>query len=239
PPPPPPADTAAPPADTAAPPAAPAAPAAPPKTEPNEETPEDPGGRVRWGVSGNLGWHVPQSMFTIGAEGRIGYQVSNIFSAYAAIGGTGGFGFSADVGFDGINVGVSGISYWYVGAIAEAIFGNRFYVGGGPVLARGALGGITTGVSIDGVAEVTEIASAGFKPGLNLRFGLSTANPSGPSRRRGGFNIGIDALMLFHPSALFVTTRADGPNGSAGVSVRENTLGVSLIPMLTLGYDSR
>lgn len=52
-------------------------------------------------------------------------------------------------------------------------------------------------------------------------------------------NIGIDALLLFHPSALFVTTRADGPNGSAGVSVAENALGASLIPMLTLGYDSR
>ncbi|MDC3983081.1 hypothetical protein [Polyangium jinanense] len=242
PPPPPPADTTAPPPDATAPPP-PAATTAPPTETPKEEKKDekdlDPGGRVRWGVSGNLGWHLPQSMFTIGGEGRIGYQVSNIFSAYAAIGGTAGFGFSADIGFEGVSVGVSAISYWYVGAIAEAIFKNRFYVGGGPVLARGALGGITTGVSIDGVAEVTEIASAGFKPGLNLRFGLSTANPSGPSRRRGGFNIGIDALFLFHPSAVFVTTRADGPNGSAGVSVTESALGVSFVPMLTLGYDSR
>jgi len=178
-------------------------------------------------------------MFTFGAEGRIGYQISNIFSAYGAIGGTAGLGFSADVGIEGASVSASAISYWYIGAIGEAMFGNLFYVGGGPVLARGAIAGATVGGSTDGVAEIREIASAGFKPGLNLRFGLSTARPSGPSRRRGGFNIGVDGLLLFHPNAVYVVTRADGPNGSAGISVTESSLGVSFVPMLTLGYDSR
>ena len=245
-PPPPPADTTAPPpADAAAPPPAgtttppPAGTTAPPAEEPKEEKPLDPGGRVRWGASGSLGWHVPQSMFTIGGEGRIGYQISSLFSAYGAIGGTGGFGFSANVGFEGVSVSASAISYWYIGAIGEAIFGHLFYVGGGPVLARGAIAGATVGASTDGVGEVKEIASVGFKPGLNLRFGLSTGRPYGPSRRRGGFNIGVDGMLLFHPNAVFVTTRADGPNGSAGISVTESSLGVSFVPMLMMGYDSR
>jgi hypothetical protein len=200
---------------------------------------EDLGGRVRWGVSANLGWHLPQSMFTIGSEGRIGYQISNMLSVYGAIGGTAGFGFGASVGFDGVEVSLNAISYYYLGAIAEAMFGDLFYVGGGPVLANGAIAGITTGVDPDGVAEVTEVASAGIKPGLNIRFGLGFGKPSGPSMRRGGFNLGIDTLTLFHPSSVFVKTRADGPNGEAGASVTTTGLAVSVIPMLTLGYDSR
>jgi hypothetical protein len=32
----------------------------------------DPGGRVRWGISADLGWHVPQSALTLGLEGRAG-----------------------------------------------------------------------------------------------------------------------------------------------------------------------
>ncbi|UQA57278.1 hypothetical protein [Polyangium aurulentum] len=245
PPPPPPDQTApasnevqqAPPVVQQAPPVVQQAPPAPPKE--TEEPPGDPGGRVRWGVSASLGWHLPQSMFTIGGEGRIGYQVSNVLSAYAAIGGTGGFGFGADVGVEGVSVSVNAISYYYLGAIAEAMFGDIFYVGGGPVIARGAIGGFTTGISADGVAEVTQVSSAGFKPGLNLRFGLGFGKPRSPSYRRGGFNLGVDALLLFHPSAVFVTTRADGQNGTAGTSVTTSALGASLIPMLTLGYDSR
>jgi hypothetical protein len=203
------------------------------------QEPEDLGGRVRWGISGNLGWHLPQSMFTIGSEGRIGYQVSNMLSVYGAIGGTAGFGFNADVGFEGVKVSLNAISYYYLGAIAEAMFGDLFYVGGGPVIASGAIAGITTGVSADGVAEVTEVASAGFKPGFNVRFGLGFGKPTRPSMRRGGFNLGVDVLTLFHPSSIFVTTRADGPNGEAGASITTTGLAVSVVPMLTLGYDSR
>ncbi|HZF55599.1 MAG TPA: hypothetical protein VE093_43595 [Polyangiaceae bacterium] len=199
----------------------------------------DPGGRVRWGVSGALGWHFPQSMFTVGAEGRVGYQVSNIFSIYGALGGTGGFGFGASVGFEGVEVNLNVISYYYLGAIAEAMFGDRFYIGGGPVIASGVIGGFTSGVDFDGVAYVTEQHSAGFKPGLNVRFGLGVGKPRAPSMRRGGFNLGVDVLTLFHPSSVFIKTRADGPNGTAGASIQSEGLGVSVVPMLTLGYDAR
>jgi hypothetical protein len=240
-PPPPPADQAAagvqqaPPATATA--TATATTPADPKATDKSKT--DPGGRVRWGVSANLGWHVPQSMFTIGGEGRIGYQISNMLAAYGAIGGTAGFGFGFDAGIQGVQASVNAISYYYLGGIVEAMFGNIFYVGGGPVIARGAIAGVSGSVDPNGVAEVTEMASVGWKPGLDIRFGLGFGKPRGPSFRRGGFNLGIDALFLFHPSALFVTTRGDGPNGTAGTTIRESSLGVSLVPMLTLGYDSR
>ena len=52
----------------------------------------DPGGRVRWGVSANLGWHLPQSALTLGLEGRAGYQVGRVLSIYGVLGG-----FSVDI----------------------------------------------------------------------------------------------------------------------------------------------
>lgn len=234
-----PVEAGAPNADPAATPAQPPPAAAAPVVV--EKAPEDidKGGRIRWGTSGNVGWHLPQSMFTIGAEGRIGYQVNNIFSAYGIVGGTAGFGFSANAGFSGVSVTASAISYWYIGGIAEAMFGNVFYVGGGPVLARGGLGGASIGVDSSGVAQVQQVASSGFKPGINLRLGFGFGRPLGESHRRSGFNLGIDTLTLFHPNTTVVTTKADGPNGSAGVSVTTNETIVSFVPMLTFGYDSR
>lgn len=201
---------------------------------------EDPGGRVRWGVSGNLGWHLPSSAFTFGAEGRIGYQISNMFGAYAIVGGTVGLGFGVSTSIQGANVSITALSYYYFGAIAELMLGNLFYVGGGPVLANGAYVGASVGASADGVAEVKNIVAAGLKPGLDIRLGLGLGRASGPpSFRRGGFNLGLDALILFHPNSIITTIRADGPNGTAGAGVTTNGLTVSLVPMLMLGYDAR
>ncbi len=218
-----------------------AAPAETPKAAeaPKEEKPADPGGRVRWGLSSGFGWHAPASMFTINGEGRIGYQISNMLSVYGAIGGTAGLGFGVEAGFQGASVTASALAIGYFGAIAEAMFGDLFYAGGGFVLARGSYAGTSIGASSAGVAEVSSVTSVGFKPGLDIRFGLGFGKPSGPSKRRGGFNLGIDALILFHPSSVSVITRADGPNGTAGASVTETGVTIGFVPMLTLGYDSR
>lgn len=234
-----PADTGAAPAATTPPAATPPPPAAPAADGKKKDGPDDPGGRVRWGLSTGFGWHVPASMFLINGEGRIGYQISNMLSVYGAVGGTAGLGFSAEAGFQGVSVSASALAIGYVGAIAEAMFGNLFYVGGGPVFVRGSYVGTSVGASSAGVAEVSSVTSAGNKFGLDIRFGFGFGKPKGDSKRRGGFNLGIDALILFHPSALTVTTRADGPNGTAGASVSETGLSVGLAPMLTLGYDSR
>lgn len=219
--------------------AQPATPPEKPAADVPVETKEDPGGRIRWGASGSVGWHVPAPALTFGGEGRIGYQVSKMFSAYLAVGGTAGVGFGVSAGFEGATVSVTAISYYYFGALAELYLGNLFFVAGGPVLANGGYGGATMGASSSGVAEQNIIASGGIKPGLNIRLGLGLPGPAKPSFRRGGFTLGVDTMILFHLNSTIVTQRADGPNGTAGASVTTTGTTVSIVPMLMIGYDGR
>ncbi len=199
---------------------------------------EDPGGRVRWGVSGDFGWHIPQSAFTFGAEGRIGYQISNMISAFAIAGFTVGLGIGGSGTATGASVSLTALSYYYFGAIAEFMLGNLFYFGGGPVIANGALAGITANGGTNG-GGFTTVAHAGLMPGLDLRLGLGLGRQAGaPSFRRGGFNIGLDALILLHPNAVVGRAQTDSM-GNTGAEVRTNELIVTATPMITLGYDAR
>lgn len=199
---------------------------------------EDPGGRVRWGISGDFGWHIPQSAFTFGAEGRIGYQISNMISAFAIAGFTVGLGIGGSGSATGASVSLTALSYYYFGAIAEFMLGNLFYFGGGPVLANGALAGITANGGTNG-GGFTTVADAGLMPGLDLRLGLGLGrqNPA-PSFRRGGFNLGVNALILLHPDTVVGRAQADSM-GNVGAEVKTNELVVTVTPMLMLGYDSR
>lgn len=208
-----------------------------------QEPQHDEGGRVRWGISGNLGWHLPPSAFTLGLEGRIGYQASNVFSAYAIAGMTAGFGIGINtvpgVDTQGANINLTALIYYYGGALAELMFGDTFFIAGGPVIASGAF---TTGsayASSDGVGEVRNITAIGLKPGIDVRLGFGFGNARRPSFRRGGFNISLDALILFHPDAIVSTARADGPNNSWNAGVSYGATIVTVTPMLMLGYDSR
>ncbi|MBX7116357.1 MAG: hypothetical protein K1X64_18675 [Myxococcaceae bacterium] len=216
------------------------APPPPPSVNLPDDAPlEDPGGRIRWGVSGKLGWNVPSPAFTMGGEGRVGWQLSKIFSAYLAIGGTGGFGFGVKADFEGAAIQITALSYYYFAALAELYLGNLFFVAAGPVLANGAFVGATLGASADGVAEQRNIVATGITPGVDIRLGLGFPGAPRASFRRMGFNIGLDAMILFHPDSIITTVRADGPNGSASAGVKSNGLTVSVVPMLMLGYDMR
>ncbi len=229
-------DLSAPPPPPPQPPPA-AAPGSPVRPMDSPMLEEDPGGRIRWGVSGNLGWYMPYPAFTLGAEGRIGYQVSNIFSAYAIVGVTGGFGFGGSVTSTGGSASVTGISYVYFGAIAEAMFADIFYVGGGPVIATGGLGIAGISASSNG-GTITALAHGGAMPGLDLRLGLGLGRPHGaPSFRRGGFNLGLNVLMLLHPDT--VVTRVTGDSMGGSVNVKTNELIFTATPMVQLGYDWR
>jgi hypothetical protein len=204
---------------------------------PSTET--DPGGRIRWGVSGNLGWHFPSSAFTFGIDGRVGYQISNIFSAYAIIGAAAGFGFGVTSSVRGASLSVTGISYLYLGGMAELMLGDLFFVGAGPVIAQGGYAGSSVGASGAGIAQVSNIASVGFKPGLDVRLGLQFGSKNPQTHRRGGFSLGLDVMTLLHPNSTITTFRADGPGGTAGAAINTTGLTVSVIPMLMLGYDAR
>ncbi|MGV3624936.1 MAG: hypothetical protein ACO1OB_29215 [Archangium sp.] len=195
----------------------------------------DPGGRFRWGASAGAGWHFPYSAFGLGVEGRVGYQVSNVFSTYLALGGTFGIGFGASS--DG-SASLTLINHYVMAVIAEAIFGDHFYVAGGPGLAAGGLAVAGISVQRDGGGTITALGASGVKPTIDLRLGVgfAKAKPS-PWFRRGGFNIGLQALVMFHTDAVVVREQADMNGGSVQVQTRE--LVTTVTPMLMLGYDAR
>ncbi len=216
-----------------------APPPPPSATQPDDAPLEDPGGRIRWGVSGRLGWNIPSPAFTMGGEGRIGWQLTKVFSAYMAIGGTAGLGFGVKANFDGASVQITALSYYYFAALAELYLGNLFFVAAGPVLANGGFVGATLGASADGVAEQRNIVATGITPGIDIRLGLGLPGAPRASFRRMGFNVGLDAMILFHPNSVITTVRADGPNGRASAGVTSNGMTISVVPMLMLGYDMR
>lgn len=198
----------------------------------------DPGGRFRWGISGGAGWHFPYNAFGLGLEGRVGYQVTNIFSAYVALGGTFGLGFGASANGSGGSVSITAINHYVMALIAEAMFGDHFYLAGGPGLAAGGLAVAGVSVKSEGGGTITALAASGVKPTIDLRLGfaLGKAKPS-PSFRRGGFNIGLQALVMFHPNTTVVREQADNNGGSIQVQTLE--LVTTVTPMLMLGYDAR
>lgn len=221
----------------APPPAAPAAAPAPAPSVVDHPIGGDPGGRVRWGISANFGWFIPHPAFTFGGEARVGYQISNMLSAFVIGGGTIGFGGGANLGVTPSSVWAIGIYYGYVGAVAELIFGDLFYVGGGPVVGFGgyALGGVSAGA---GQAAVTAAVATGAAPGLDIRLGLGFGRPhDAPSFRRGGFNLGLAGKLLFHPNT--AVARVDANGNSVGASGGQGELTVTFTPMVTLGYDGR
>lgn len=204
---------------------------------------EDEGGRMRFGGSLGIGWHIPSPALVFGGEARVGWQFSRMFSLFGAFGGSAGLGFGVSLpdSLKGASVSITAISYYYFAAIAELVFGDRFYVGGGPVLASGAYVGATVAAdaSTGATGSVATTTAVGFKPGLDLRLGLGFGRPNPAHHlRRWGFNLGIDALILLHPNALITTVSADS-NGNAGVGVDSRGLAASVIPMLTLGFDAR
>lgn len=219
------------------PPPPPEAPPAAAETAPAPAAEPASTGRFRWGVSGNLGWHIPQPAFSLGGEGRVGYQINSMFGAYATFGGTAGFGFGASGGAGGGSASVTAFSRWYLGAIAELFLADIFFVGAGPVFANGGFAGITASASPDGVGAAV-FAHAGPAFGLDVKLGLQLGRQNdGPGTRKSGFSLGLSAMTLFHPNTNVVRTTANQGGGTIDVTTSE--LMVTVTPMLMLGYDWR
>lgn len=202
---------------------------------------EDPGGRVRWGLSVNLGWNFPSPAFVGGVEGHIGWQFSRLFAAYAILGTHFGLGFNASVAGSAATGGITAFGAYYGGAIAELMLADMFYVGGGALLGSGGYGGVQVGVdTTQGAArqQVSVLAQNGFMFGFDARLGLNFGRVKPGSFRRGGFNLGLDVMAILRPNTVVATQTAD-EMGNFGVAVSTNTLTASVIPMLTLGYDAR
>ncbi|MFT3712120.1 MAG: hypothetical protein QM817_31135 [Archangium sp.] len=203
---------------------------------PVEEVSVDPGGRVRWGLGGGIGWHSPYGAFGLNLEGRIGTQLGSVVSAYLAIGAHIGVGASAGVtGLGGAATGTL-IGHFTMGALVELLFANHFSVAGGPAFGLGAMGLGGLGIAVNG-GTITGVSAAGFKPGFDLRLGWGFHSPNPRTHKRRGFNIGVDVLTLLHPNGTQTEVTTDF-NGAQTTVQKTSTL-VTVTPMLTLSYESR
>ncbi len=208
--------------------------------QPTDAPAIDPGGRVRWGISADLGWHVPQSALTLGLEGRAGYQVGSVLSLYGVLGFTGGIGVGGTITSESASIKVTGLIYGYLGALAELMFGDRFFLAGGPVLALGTLAGVTTGGNSSGQGQLITSWAVGVKPGFDVRLGIGFGRVRGPPTfRRGGFNLALDALVLVHPNGVVGRADLDTNTGTFGAEVKRDEAFTTVTPMLMLGYDAR
>ena len=120
------------------------------------------------------------------------------------------------------------------------MLGDHFFLAGGPVLATGTLAGVSTGADSSGLAQLTTAWAVGLKPGFDVRLGVGFGRARGaPSFRRGGFNLGLDALVLFHPNGVVGHASLDTNTGGFGAEVQRAEGFTTVTPMLMLGYDAR
>ncbi len=205
-------------------------------TTPQDAPTEDRGHRVRWGVSAAIGWHLPYHALGVGLEGRVGYQFNSVFSTYVTFGAQLGVGLGIGVTNSSASVSGTFMGHYVMGLIGEAFLGDRFYVGAGPAFGVGTLAVAGINASSAG-GVITGVGSYGFKPGFDVRLGFAFGKKNPVTHRRGGFNIGLDALVLYHPGAVF--TRVEANDMGANVEVMFQDKMWTVTPMLTLGYDAR
>lgn len=187
-----------------------------------EEVPlEDRGHRFRWGVSAGAGSVVGLGGLSMLAEFRLGYQRSRTFSI------TGTFSAGGNTPADAYVTG----RLLNFGTIAEFTFFDWLYFGGGLVVSNGGLNS-NFNPGPDGLYSINEW---GWRPGLDLRVGFSAAASHPPTFNRGGFNIGVQALLLLHPAA---TLSWAARPGQQNVTTTQQAY-VSFTPVIMLGYDSR
>lgn len=196
----------------------------------------DPGGRVRWGLGGGLGWHSPYGAFGLNLEGRVGTQLGSVLSAYFAIGAHLGLGVGAGVAGLGASAQGTLIGHFTMGALVELLLFHRLSVAAGPAFALGAMGLGGLNIAVGG-GSITGVSAAGFKPGFDVRLGWGFHAPNPRTHRRRGFNIGVDVLTLFHPNGIVTEVETDFSGAQTTVE-RARTL-VTVTPMLTLSYESR
>lgn len=192
--------------------------------------------RFRWGLGGGIGWHSPYPAFGLSTEVRIGSQLTNFLGAYLAIGGHLGVGVGYNVA--GLSASVNGtlIGHFTMAALLEVIVANRFWFAAGPAFGLGgmALGGL--GIATTG-GTITGVSAGGFKPGFDVRTGIGFHTPNARTGRRKGLSIGLDAMVLFHPTGRVTEVQVD-LNGAEVTVVNARTL-VTVTPMLTLGFETR
>lgn len=188
--------------------------------------------RLRWGVNAQLGWFYPQPMFTMGAEGRIGWSFNRLLAAYVSLGGGSGLYFGGSGGNGSGTVSIAVMSQWYVGAMAELNLGDLFFVGAGHGIGRFSLAGLSVTAGTSGGDEQVKVLG-GWTPSVDLKLGFGFGRRNPETGRRGGFTLALDVRAVFPTDSVYVQ------NGSSGQSVEVHRAGFGIAPMLMLGFDSR
>jgi hypothetical protein len=171
-----------------------------------------------------------------GAEGRLGYQVNSMLGVYGTAGFAAGFGIGASSDAKGSSAGISGVSYWYLGANAEALLADPLFIAGGFGIGGAAWGSISGGVnSAESSASGETIAAGGLTPQGNVRVGLGFGNRNPTTGKKSGLTLALDLRVLWAPNSV-KETAAGGPNGA---SVKTDTAAFGFAPMLMIGYDLR
>jgi hypothetical protein len=190
--------------------------------------------RVRWGVSGALGYFLPAKAVDFGVSGRIGVQLGDHFGAYADIGYVPGIGLGASSSGTGGSISISAIGFFHFTPMAEFDLGP-FFVAGGPILASGGWGQIEESADSNGNVSQFVVAAGGFLPGFDVRTGFTFGSVK-PNGKRSGFTLGFD-LKLINAQVSSVS-QSGGPNG-ASQTIQTGDRIWGFTPMLMLGYESK
>ncbi|HEV8322355.1 MAG TPA: hypothetical protein VG389_12120 [Myxococcota bacterium] len=194
-------------------------------------------GRFRWGISAGAGTFVPGPMVNFGTEVRAGWQINPILGVSVAGGAESGFFFGGRVTTNGAALSVSAVSFWHVGVEAEAMFGNMFFVAGGPHLLRGGWGSVREGADSNGAVTQSVLAVGGWMPGFDFKVGLGFGKPR-PSGRRNQFTLSLDTMFAFAPPGVYVAQNVDA-NGNVTQDVSRTGFAIGIAPMLMFGFEMR
>ncbi len=188
--------------------------------------------RFRWGIGAAGGLFIPGSLVDFGAGLRLGAQLNDSFGVYGDLGFAFGLALGGSVSGTSTTLRASAVAFWHVGVLAEATFGDMFFVGAGPLIASG--GWVFTDQYTDssGTVQQNVIEAGGFMPGLDLRVGIGLGGRR-PSGRRSQFTIGLDVKFL-----LASVSSASTGTGT-GATVRTGDTQIGITPMLMIGYDSK
>ena len=151
--------------------------------------PAEAGARFRWGISALGGPMLGGVDGGVGGiDARFGAQINKDFGIYGQPLFLVGVG--ASISRDGSSANASGLALVGVGALADATFGDLFYLAGGPAL---LYGGIAEGTSnVDGN---TSSGQGGGFFAIATRAGFAFGSMR-PERRR-AFTVGLDMHVIF------------------------------------------
>ncbi len=192
------------------------------------------GMRVRWGVSGALGYLLPASAVDFGASGRIGVQLNENLGVFGDIGYVAGIGLGGSISGSSASVSVSAVSFWHLTPTVELDLG-KFFLAAGPLIGNGGWGQISQSADENGNVSQYVVAASGFLLGMDVKTGL-TFGAQQPSGKRSGFTLALDFKLLTVPVA---SVSQQAGSGGVSQSIRTGDRIIGMTPMLTLGYESK